>query len=176
MARKKNQVKQDLSSFMAILIMTIGALVVLLVSNTVIIMVNPENTAITSIITSSLWVPPPIGDGSEGGTPFPRGNMMKEPLYIDVHPDRIILYPGAEVLPVRELERRDNALERFLERLHENRHEEYVVLLVRPRAALVSRRIAKAVRDRDIDLGAELFEDGRAVDYEARRAAAMERL
>jgi hypothetical protein len=179
MARKKSEVKQDLSSFMAILIMTIGALVVLLVANTVIIMVNPENTAITSIVTSSLWVPPPIGDGSEGGTPFPRGNMMKEPVYIDVHPDRVILYSDrarGEVLPVRELERPGNVLEQYLEQVHENRHEEYVVLLVRPRSALVSRRMAKAVRDRDIDLGWELFEAGREVNYEARRAAAMEKM
>ncbi len=171
MARKKAQAKQDLSSFMAILIMTIGALIVLLVSNTVIIMANPENTAITSVVTSSLFIPPPTGDGTEGGMPFPHGNMMKEPVYIDVHPDRIIMYPGGEVLPVRELDRPRNALEQFLERVHENRHEEYVVLLVRPRAALVSRRLTKAVRDRDIDLGHELFEAGRAVNYEARRAA-----
>ncbi len=164
---------------MAILIMTIGALVVLLVSNTVIIMVNPENMAITSVVTSSLYVPPPMGDGTEGGTPFPHGNMMKNPTYIDVHPDRIIMYsdevPSGEVLPVRELERPGNSLEAFLERIYDNRHEEYVVLLVRPRAALVSRRLAKAVRDRDIDLGVELFEAGRPVNYEAQRAAVMER-
>lgn len=175
MARKKSEVKQDLSSFMAILIMTIGALVVLLVANTVIIMVNPENLAITSIVTSSLWVAPPIGDGTEGGTPFPMGNMMKEPSYIDVHPDRVILYPSEEVLPVRELERPGNALEIFLERVEGNRDNEYIVLLVRPRSSLVARRLAKAVRDREIDLGTELFEEGRPVNYELRRAATMEK-
>lgn len=176
MARKKSETKQDLSSFMAILIMTIGALVVLLVSNTVIIISNPENTAITSVVTSSLYVPPPIGDGSEGGTPFPYGNMMKEPNYIDVKRDRIIIYPGSEVLPVRDLERAGNALETTLERVHEVRDEQYIILLVRPYAAEVYRRIAKAIRDRDIELGIELFEADRAVDYEARHAAAMKEL
>ena len=174
MARRKSEVKQDLSSFMAILIMTIGALVVLLVSNTVIIISNPENTAITSIVTSSLYFPG--GDGSEGGTPFPRGNEMKEPNYIDVHRDRIIIYPGYEVLPVRDLERRGNALERALERIQEQRDDQYIVLLVRPHGGAVYRRLAKAIRDRGIDMGLELFEADREVNYEARHAAATREL
>ncbi len=174
MAKKKSETKQDLSSFMAILIMTIGALVVLLISNTMVIISNPENTTVTSIVTSSLFVPG--GDGSEGGAPFPMGNEHKEPRYIDVHRDRIIMYPGSFILPVRELDQPNNSLERFLEEVRAARNDEYVVLLVRPRAAEIYRRIAKAVRDRDIDLGLELFEEGREVDYEARHAAAVREL
>lgn len=174
MARKKTSAEQDLSSFMAILIMTIGALVVLLVSNTLVIISNPENTAVTSVVTSSLFVPG--GDGSEGGSPFPMGNRHKEPNYIDVHSDRIYLFPGNEVLPVRELERSGNALERFLERVYERRDEEYIILLIRPHAGEVFRRVSRAVRDRGIDLGTELFEAGRDVNYEARHAAATQSL
>jgi hypothetical protein len=170
MARKKAENKQDLSSFMAILIMTIGALVVLLVSNTLIIISNPNNTAITSVVTFSLTGEDPE-DGM--GSPFPRGNIVKEPSYIDVQRDRLILYPGGIVVPVRDLERPDNPLITFLDRIRQNRNAEYVVLLVRPRAATVSRRLVKAVRDRDIDLGFELFEAGRDVDYERRYLATM---
>jgi hypothetical protein len=170
MARKKTKASQDLSSFMAILIMTIGALVVLLVSNTIIIISNPSNTAITSVVAFSLSG---TEDDAESGSPFPRGNMLKEPSYVDVHRDRIILYPGSEAMAVRDLERPGNPLEGFLERVYENRDEEYIVLLVRPRAAMTSRRIAKAVRDRGIDIGMELFEEGRAVNYEERRLATM---
>jgi hypothetical protein len=167
MARKKTGVTQDLSSFMAILIMTIGALVTLLVSNTLIIISNPENTQITSIITSSLYLPPPLGGtGSEGGAPFPQGNKVKEPLYLDVHRDRVILYPGEEVLPVRDLERTGNILEARLADIETKVDREYVVLLVRPRSAVVARRLAKAVRDRGIDLGVELYEEGRQIRYE----------
>ena len=169
MPKKKSETKQDLSSFMAILIMTIGALVVLLISNTMVIISNPENTTVTSIIKTSMFVP----DGeADGGSPFPMGNENKEPRYIDVHRDRIIMYPGSILLPVRELDQPNNALERFLEEVYVLRNEEYVVLLVRPYSAEVYRRIAKAVRDRDIDLGIELFEAGRDVDYDARKAAA----
>lgn len=169
MPKKKSETKQDLSSFMAILIMTIGALVVLLISNTMIIISNPENTTVTSVVTTSLFIDDQAVDGNQ---PFPMGNELKEPRYIDVHRDRIIMYPGSILLPVRELGQPNNALERFLEEIHMARDQEYVVLLVRPYSAEVYRRIAKAVRDRQIDLGIELFEAGRAVDYEARRAAA----
>lgn len=174
MARRKSETKQDLSSFMAILIMTIGVLVVLLVSNTVIIISNPENTAITSVVTSALYVP--MGEGTEGGSPFPHGNVQKEPNYIDVHRDRVILYPGSEVVPVRDLERVGNPLERKLDRVEAAKDQEYIVLLVRPRAAAVQRRLVKAIRDRGIDIGLELFEAGREVNYEVRRAAAMKEL
>lgn len=172
MAKKeKANNEQDLSSFMAILIMTIGALVVLLVSNTLVIISNPENTTVTSVVTSSL-----VGDGGESGhgsSPFPMGNRHKEPRYIDVHPDRIYLFPGEVVVPSRELERRGSALESFLEEIQENSELEYVVLLVRPHAGEVYRRLSRSVRDRGIDLGTELFEAGRSVNYEARRAASM---
>jgi hypothetical protein len=166
---KKQGVQQDLSSFMAILIMTIGALVVLLVSNTLVIISNPENTQITSVITSSLYVPAPLGKGDEGGAPFPQGNTRKEPSYIDVHRDRIIIYPGEHVLPVRDLERTGNALENLLQHLEENRDEEYAILLVRPRASMVARQLAKAIRDRGIGLGQELYEEERQVNYDSRR-------
>lgn len=173
MARKKSETKQDLSSFMAILIMTIGALVVILISNTMVIISNPQNTAITSVVTSSLFVD---GDEShEGGSPFPKGNVLKEPNYIDVHRDRVRIYPGGYDLPVRELERPGNALETMLERVHAVRDEEYIILLVRPRAAEVYRRVARAIQDRNIDLGVELFEAGREVNYDIRRAAIEDR-
>ncbi len=171
MARKeKSNAEQDLSSFMAILIMTIGALVVLLVSNTLVIISNPENTTVTSVVTSSLYGQ---ADGGEGGSPFPMGNRHKEPRYIDVHPDRIYLFPGEIVLPVRELERPGSVLEEFLEEVSQNRQEEYVILLVRPHAGEVFRRLSRAVRDRGIDLGTELFEAGRDVNFEARQAASQ---
>lgn len=171
MAKKKTGATQDLSSFMAILIMTIGALVTLLVSNTLIIISNPENTQITSIVTSSLYVPPPLGGtGSEGGAPFPLGNKVKEPMYLDVHRDRIIIYPGEEVLPVRDFERVGNILEERLSDMEGKADREYVVLLVRPRSAVVARRLAKAVRDRGIDLGVELYEADRPIRYDPKRA------
>lgn len=51
---------QDLSSFMCIILMLIGVMVIMLITNTVVIVSNPENIRITSIIQSS-------GEYLEGG-------------------------------------------------------------------------------------------------------------
>ncbi len=154
----------DLSAFMAVLIMTIGALIILLVSNTLIIISNPDQTVITSVIRSAIWVEG--GTEAEGGEPFPFGNIRKEPSYIDVHPDRIIIYPGGEVLPIRDLERPRNAFEQLLDHVGEQRDSEYIVLLIRPGSVSVSRHLQRAIDDRGIDMGWELFEADRTVDYD----------
>ncbi len=181
MARKKAEVKQDLFAFMSILVMTIGALVMLLVSNTLIIVSNPENTQITSIITSSLYVEE--GTGTEGDAPFPQGNKLKEPAYIDVHRDRIIIYSNHDeledgageksskgiVVPIRELERPGTAFEQLLDLVYDRRQDEYIILLVRPRSAQVAAHMRNVIKDRNIDMGFELFEEGRPIPYEARR-------
>ncbi len=159
-------VEQDLSSFMAVLIMTIGCLMVILVSNVIIIVSNPENTRITSIIRTAIW------DDSEEEdklVPFFDGNKFKEPSYIDVRRDRLILYPGATVVPVRDLEMEGNALERLLREVEEKKSEQYIVLLIRPRSSTIARQLQRAIRARGIDLGWDLFEDNRTVDYTGAR-------
>jgi hypothetical protein len=167
MAKKeKSKVEQDLSSFMPILMLTIGSLVFLLVVNTIIIMSNPENVRITSLVRSALYVQGRDA-GMEGGAPFPNGNKDKEPRYVDVYRDRVVVYPGEYVVPLRDLETEGNAFEKLLSDVAANRAYEYIVMLVRPRAAKVARRIKKAVHAQDVDVGYELFETDRPVNYEA---------
>jgi hypothetical protein len=158
----------DFSAFMPILILTIGCLVVLLVTNTIIIVSNPENVRITSVVRSALYIEG--GSGMEGGAPFPFGNKNKEPAYVDVYRNRLVLYPGGEILPVRDLQLPGNPFEKLLETVEQDKDEYYVVLLVRPHAASVARRLRKAIRSRDIDFGWELFETERPVDYNDVRA------
>ena len=159
--------EQDLSSFMAVLIMTIGCLVVLLVSNVIIIISNPENTSISTVVRAAIEAD---GDDKLGSTtPFPYGNRLKEPTYVDIFEDRLIIYPGEEIVPIPDLEREGNAFERLVDRVENNHATSYIVFLVRPRAALVVRRLKKMVKARGIDIGYELFEEGRDVEFEARR-------
>jgi hypothetical protein len=147
MAKKgQSSTDQDLSAFMPILMLTIGVLVFLLVVNTIIIMSNPENVRISSIVRSALYVPEEKGgSGTEGGAPFPFGNEHKEPAYIDVYRDRLYVYteetPQGEVLPVRDLEIPGNAVERLLDDVAAVKDEEYIILLVRPYAARIARRL-----------------------------------
>jgi len=171
MAKKKKEVKQDLSGFMPILLLTIGCLVFLLIVNTIIIMANPSNVRITSVIRSSLYMEQ--GTGTEGGPPFPFGNKQKEPSYIDVHRDRLIVYselfPAGSVVSIADLEMPGNAFEKLIDSVAEKKDEEYIVLLVHPRAALVARRLKKAIKSKDIDIGYELFENNRPVNYKELR-------
>ncbi len=158
------EAKVDFSSFMPILILTIGCLVVLLVINTLIIVSNPKNVRITSVVRSSLYVEG--GSGMEGGAPFPFGNKKKEPTYVDVHKDRLVVYPGAQIVPVRDLNVPGNAFEKLLSDVVQRKEELYIVLLIRPRAASIARRVQKAILDRGIDVGHELFESERPVEYQ----------
>jgi hypothetical protein len=158
MAKRASQaVEMDLSSFMAVLIMTIGCMVVILVSNVIIIISNPENTTITSIVKSAL---------TEGQDPFPQGNKAKEPSYIDVRRDRLVIYPGESIVPIRDLQLEGNEFEKLLDRVAANIADEYVVLLCRPGSVVVSRQLQKNISQRGIELGVELFEQDREVVYE----------
>ena len=155
--RASKGVEMDLSSFMAVLIMTIGCMVVILVSNVIIIISNPDNTTITSIVKTAL---------TEGDDPFPQGNKAKEPSYVDVRRDRLIIYPGEHVVPVRDLQLEGNEFEKLLDHVSENIATEYVVLLCRPGSTVVGRQLQKTVVQRGIELGVELFEEGRIVEYD----------
>lgn len=165
--RKSSGVEMDLSSFMAVLIMTIGCMVVILVSNVIIIVSNPNNTRITSIITSSIYVEGmPDSKTEETLLPFPNGNQLKEPTYVDVHRDRLIIYPGESIVPVRDMRLEGNAFEKALNRVAANTANEYIILLLRPGTAPVARQLKKSIEQRGIDLGYELFEDERDVNYQ----------
>ena len=165
MAKKSRGFSQDMSSFMCIILMMIGMLVIVLIVNVVTIISNPENIRITSIIQSSGQYSDGARDGS-GQPPFPFGNKSKEPLYVDVYRDHLVLYPGAEVVPLRDLERPGNGFETMLAGIATNRETEYMVLLARPGAASVVHRLKKVVRDSGVDLGFELYEADRVVEYD----------
>ncbi len=117
---------------------------------------------VTEIVMDALYVP-----NEEVGGLMPS-RPLKEARFIDVHPNHMVLYPGEQVLRWEDTEELEALTAEFLDRIAERRDEEYVVLLVRPRAALISRHMARLVRARKIDLGIELFEGGRAFEYEKR--------
>lgn len=163
LGRSRREAKTDYSSFMPIVLMTVGWCAVVLIVNTIIIISNPENVRITSLIRGSIYE-----DGGEtrGAAPFPFGNKAKEPAYIDVHRDHLVVYPGAEVVSLGDLEKRGNGFERLMRAVGEKKEEQYVVLLLRPRASLVARQLRTVLRDHGIDVGYELYEADRVIDYD----------
>jgi len=60
---------------------------------------------------------------------------------------------------------RGNKFEEFVNRVYDVRETQYIVMLIRPNSSEVSRRVRRAVTDRGIDLGMELFETGKEVIF-----------
>jgi hypothetical protein len=160
MARNRDSTKTDFSSFMCIILMLTGCLVTIMVANVMIISSNPDNFVITSVI---------------GLTSFSGGNVAKDANYVDVYRDRLELYfekgRRKEVVTMADLELRGNFFEEFLAQVYNVRETEYVVMLVRPNSAEISRRLRKAVSDRGIDLGMELFEENKEVLFKDGKVA-----
>lgn len=150
MAKKKGEFKTDFSSFMCVILMLTGCLVTIMISNVVVISANPENVQITSILPST-------GAGAEKEIYDPKGNVIKNPWYVEVWRDRLIIHPGSVEVALRELESRENRFERFLRKIEAVKHREYIVLLVRENAGSVARKLKKVIRDRQIDTGMDLL-------------------
>ncbi|HMO98268.1 MAG TPA: hypothetical protein PKE26_04090 [Kiritimatiellia bacterium] len=152
--RNRDSTKTDFSSFMCIILMLTGCLVTIMVANIMIISANPDNIVITSVV---------------GLTDFAGGNVQKDANYIDVYRDRLEIYfdkgPRREVVTIGDLEMRGNLLEQFISEVYGVRDTEYIVMLVRPHSAEISRRLRNAIRNRGIDLGMELFEAGKEVMF-----------
>ncbi|HMP88600.1 MAG TPA: hypothetical protein PJ991_00280 [Kiritimatiellia bacterium] len=144
--KNRDSTKTDFSSFMCIILMLTGCLVTIMVANIMIISANPDNITITSVI---------------GLTDFAGGNVIKDANYIDVYRDRLEIYfdkgERREIVPISDLETRGNKLEEFISQVYSVRDVEYIVMLVRPNSAEITRRLRNAIRNRGIDLGMELF-------------------
>ena len=148
---KHDSTKTDFSSFMCVILMLTGCLVTIMISNVVIIAANPENVQITSII------PRGFDPSNEKEVEDSSGNVSKNPWYLEVWRDRMIIHPGGDIINVRELEEKDNQFERFLTAVEAKKERQYIVLLVREHGASVARKLKKVIRDRKIDIGMDLL-------------------
>lgn len=148
---KHDSTKTDFSSFMCIILMLTGCLVTIMISNVVVISANPENVQITSII------PRGFDPADDKEVVDSQGNVLKNPWYLEVWRDRMVIHPGGEVVNIRELEEKDNAFERFLTLVEARKDRQYIVLLVREHGAVIARKLKKVIRDRKIDIGMDLL-------------------
>jgi hypothetical protein len=160
----------DFSSFMCVILMLIGVLMLMLIINVITIISNPENVQISSLIKGALYAETGELDEDQGLMLVPKfENKSKEPNYIDVYRDQIVIYPEQRIVPVVDLERPGNAFERLLTAVALKKDERYIVLLARPHSARVLRRLRTAIHDREVDIGFELYEEGRSVEIAGAR-------
>lgn len=156
-ARRRSVLTTDLSVFMTVILMLAGCLITLLIINLAARMADPNLIVVGTVIRA-----PGYHRGSNVDTRATGrvlvGNVDKKPFYIDVHPDGLHLLPGGLKLSPRDFDRPGSPLQTLLDRIEPKADEQYVLLLVRPRTAALVRSLRKAITERGIDVGLELYE------------------
>ncbi len=150
----------DSSGFQNIVLMLIGVLMMMLVSNVLTIISNPENIKIGALVTGSVY-----GEEEEKDTFVPPKfqNMKQDPIYVDVEPTRLIIHPEQKVIEARDLVFEGNDFELFLDDVERVKSVRYIVLLLRPGSATFQRKLRQVIRDRGIDVGFEPWDTGREI-------------
>lgn len=158
-------VECDTSGFQNIVLMLIGVLMILLISNVLTIISNPENIKIGSVVTGAVY-----DEDEEEKTFMPPKfqNLRQDPIYIDVEADRLILVQEGKEILARDLMFEGNEFEKFLSEVEQIKSRRYIVLLLRPDSAVFQRKLRQIIRDREIDVGFEPWEAGRPIVIERR--------
>jgi hypothetical protein len=150
----------DASGFQNIVLMLIGVLVIMLVSNVLTIISNPENIKIGALVTGTIYE-----DQNEEKSFVPPKfqNMRQDPIYVDVEANKLIIYPEKKEIAARDLMFEGNEFEKFLNDVEKVKSVRYIVLLLRPGSAVFQRRLRQVIRDRKIDVGFEPWEANREI-------------
>jgi len=156
-----------------LILVFIGILLMVFIAQS---LIKISDTTNAKIIT----VTPSLVDGFREDRAFPLGNVAKEPTYLDVRREKVVIHPNNIIVEQRDLfvSKRatkkgelnydftpDGDLDRLTRNIQENATGEYVVMLVRPGAADISKRISDLLRARGIDVGRELYSSDRLVEH-----------
>lgn len=150
----------DTSGFQGIVLMLIGVLMIMLISNVLTIISNPENIKIGAVVTGAIYQD---ADEEKSFVPPKFQNWRQDPIYVDVEPDKLTIYPEKKEIPAQDLMFEGNDFEKFLDQVELVKSTRYVVLLLRPGSAVFQRRLRQVIRDRGIDLGFEPWESDRPI-------------
>ncbi len=150
----------DTSGFQSIVLMLIGVLMIMLISNVLTIISNPENIKIGAVVTGAVYEEE---DEDKTFVPPKFQNMRQDPIYVDVESDRLTLVEEGKVILARDLLFEGNDFERFLGDVEQVKDVRYIVLLLRPGSAVFQRRLRQVIADRGIDVGFEPWEADRPI-------------
>lgn len=158
--------RADFSLFICIVFMLAGCLLIVLVSNLAVVIVDPATVIISGIIRAPGMESGASGNEEMVGKMHRGGNVDKVPHFVDVRRDRLVFYPGAHDVPLASLAKPGNEFDRLLGAVQPRARSEYVVLIVRPGAAALTRKLRAAVVAQGIDVGLEIYEAEQPVNYE----------
>jgi hypothetical protein len=146
------QAEVDTTGFQNIVAMLIGVLMIMLISNVVSILANPENIKIGAVVTGAVY---DKDEDSKTFIPPKFQNMRQDPIYVDVEPEKLIIYPEHKEIAARDLMFEGNEFEKFLDQVEQVKSARYIVLLLRPGSAVFQRKLRQVIRDRGIGIGFE---------------------
>lgn len=150
-----------------LILILLGILVIVLVSQVLIAIVSPDDKEVRTMVDSNVA-------GFPESRAFPKGNTHKEPLYIDVHPNHLVLIGYDRTVQAREIYFPDNDYDTALDTVSSRADLEYVLFLVRPGATELYRSLLEKIdyhnstskQELRVQYGMELFEAGREVKIE----------
>ena len=149
----------DASGFQNIVLMMIGLFVLIMVTNVLSIISNPDNIKVGAMVTGSVY-----GEDKDNTFVPPKfQNVRQDPVYLDVERDRLTIYPEKKEILERDLAFEGNDFEKFLDEIEQVKSVRYIVMLLRPGSAVFQRKLRQAIRDRGIDVGFEPWEAGREI-------------
>ena len=156
----------DSSGFQNIVLMLIGVLIIMLVSNVLTIISNPDNIKIDALITGVTYGAD--DDAEKEFIPPKFQNLTQDPVYVDVEPTKLtIYYKTIKEVSARDLMFEGNDFEKFLDEIEPTKERRYVVLLLRPGSAVFQRKLRQVIQERGID-GVRAVETDRPIELEAR--------
>ncbi len=158
-----------------LMLVFIGILLVVFITQSLITLSTPTNARPLTPVDSG-------GAGFFETRAFPRGNTTLEPVYLDVHRDQVVIFPEAITIPQRDVfsakprSQTDGldfgfvpggSLDVLAARIEQATSGQYVVMLVRPGAADMSKKLAAVLKERGIDIGREFLARRTEVDRDA---------
>ena len=101
------------------------------------------------------------------GHPHPSSmNLRKDPVYVDVQPDQVTIFPENTVIPSSILTVPRNEFIQLLEDIERVREVRYLILVLRPGSDKTQRQLRQIVQKYPVDVGFEPWEAERPVSYE----------
>ena len=99
---------------------------------------------------------------------FAEGNiilsMSRDPIYVDVQPQRLVIWPDNQEISASELDAPDNKFARFLDQVQLQRDTRYIILLLSPYSVSLQRKLRGMIRKHEIELGLEPWEPGKEIN------------
>ena len=149
-----NTATDIMTSLIGVMILVlIGILLTTVVGQAAGLLTDPETKRFVE-------VPGALGSGFPEEKIFPHSPGGKEPVYVQVSRDGLVIHPdtpGSIDLPSRELAIAGNPWDRTIDEVAAHPAERYIVLLLHPGAAALGRQVRDAVRARGVDVGVDLI-------------------